>query len=213
MTVRSRSCSRVLRGQKTISERLAERDILRTGVHYQEKVKKLHAEYKQIRDHNKVSCRNRKTIRLLSVPQLDAVLGHGPSTELRVIRTLTINCCDSNNCRRARNLRFRAAHFLLANLRAHSALTLSAHTQRAHSARLRLMIHSKLSTTMSSVAIFTTMNKLLRAFTRTRVSTHWNCWKSRAPWIRVLNFADPRNIRVNSRSRVDPRSTHVSVLV
>ena len=46
---------------ETISERLAERDILRTAVQCREKVKKLRTEYKQIRDHNNVSGRNRKT--------------------------------------------------------------------------------------------------------------------------------------------------------
>ena len=68
---------------ETISKRLAERDILRTAVQYREKVKKLRAEYKQIHDHNNVSGRNRKTIRFL--PQLDAILGHRPSTEPRSV--------------------------------------------------------------------------------------------------------------------------------
>ena len=62
-----------------ISQRLVEYDILRTADQCRKKVKKLCAEYKQIRNHNNVSDRNHKTIRFL--PQLDAVLGHRPSTE------------------------------------------------------------------------------------------------------------------------------------
>ena len=64
---------------EVISARLAERDVVRTADQCREKVKKLHGEYKQIRDHNNVSGRNRKTIRFLL--QLDAILGHRPSTQ------------------------------------------------------------------------------------------------------------------------------------
>ena len=64
---------------EVISARLAERDVVRTADQCREKVKKLRWEYKQIRDHNNVSGRNRKTIRFL--PQLDAILGHRPSTQ------------------------------------------------------------------------------------------------------------------------------------
>ena len=64
---------------EVISARLAERDVVRTADQCREKVKELRGEYKQIRDHNNVSGRNRKTIRFL--PQLDAILGHRPSTQ------------------------------------------------------------------------------------------------------------------------------------
>ena len=64
---------------EVISARLAEHDVVRTADQCREKVKKLRGEYKQIRDHNNVSRRNRKTIRFL--PQLDAILGHRPSTQ------------------------------------------------------------------------------------------------------------------------------------
>ena len=52
--------------------------VQRTAVQCREKIKKLKAEYKQIKNHNNRSGRNRKTCKFL--PQLDAILGHRPST-------------------------------------------------------------------------------------------------------------------------------------
>ena len=71
---------------ETISESLAERDILRTAVQCREKVKTLCAEYK----HTYQSVLRGLVHRDLGLPLL--------VYELRVIRTLTINCCDSNKC-------------------------------------------------------------------------------------------------------------------
>ena len=71
---------------ETISERLAERDIQRTAVQCREKVKTLRAEYKYTYQSALRGLVNRD----LGLPLL--------VYELRVIRTLTINYCDSNKC-------------------------------------------------------------------------------------------------------------------
>ena len=71
---------------ETISERLAERDMLRTAVKCRVKVKTLCSEYKHIYQ----SALRGLFQRDLGQPLL--------AYELRVIRTLTINCCDSNKC-------------------------------------------------------------------------------------------------------------------
>lgn len=66
--------------------------IERTPVQCREKIKKLKAEYKQIKNHNNRSGRNRKTCKFL--PQLDAILGHRPSTTPPVVLD---SCSSSSN--------------------------------------------------------------------------------------------------------------------
>ena len=67
-----------------IAQRLLESGgIQRTAVKCREKIKKLKAEYKQIKNHNNRSGRNGKTCKFL--PQLYAILGHRSSTTPPVV--------------------------------------------------------------------------------------------------------------------------------
>ena len=56
-----------------------------TAIQCHEKMKKLKVEYKQFKNHNNRSGRNRKTCKFF--PQLEAILGHRPSTTLFVLKS------------------------------------------------------------------------------------------------------------------------------